>query len=118
MFMKSLLEVKTVYPRVMRSFLEANTLYMVFMKSHLEVNALHPSVHEMSLRGEYIILRVPATIAAIRQDGSLSAKSHIPVPLKYVFSNTSMMKAKLALRKDITGKQQPLPLSSASAIPG
>ena len=63
-------------------------------------------------------MRVPATIAAIRQDGSLSAKSHIPVPLKYVASSASMLKPIPTYKKDITGKQQPLPLSSASAIAG
>ena len=63
-------------------------------------------------------VRVPATIAAIRQDGSLSAKSHIPVPLKYVASSASTMRAISTYKKDITAKQQPSPLSSGSEITG
>ena len=64
-------------------------------------------------------VRVPASIAAIREDGTLLSKSHVSVPLKYVAASASMMRPLPTSKMvDTQQQQQPLPSPSESTISG
>ena len=61
-------------------------------------------------------VRAPASIAAIREDGSILSKSSIPVPLEHVSATALMMKQ--AFRSEEGNTNQSLPSSSAGVHSG
>ena len=61
-------------------------------------------------------MRIPAFIAAIRENGTISSKTVVPIPIQATAASTPTLNPFVALDHFITEPE--LPIRSATVIPG
>ena len=78
----------------------------------------HPTCHEPHLCNSQFPepVRVPAFIAAVREDGALKSKTVIPIPIQATTAITPALNPFVASQNSIT--EPDLPILAASVTPG